>query len=49
MKSPSHILCMTENPASCTDGLQNGTETCVDGGGSCPYGCPPPTTHVPPY
>jgi len=37
-------LCMTENPASCDDGIQNGTETCLDAGGSCPYGCPPPTT-----
>lgn len=32
------------NPATCSDFIQNGTETGVDCGGSCPYACPPPTT-----
>ena len=35
-------LCATHLPPTCTDGIQNGTETCADGGGACPAGCPPP-------
>jgi hypothetical protein len=34
-------------PASCTDGVQNGNETGVDCGGSC-KACPPPTGGQPP-
>jgi hypothetical protein len=42
--SISGTLCMTENPASCSDGIQNNGEAGVDCGGSCPAPCPPPTT-----
>jgi hypothetical protein len=37
-------LDVVANPATCDDGIQNGTETGIDCGGSCPYTCPPPTT-----
>jgi len=40
----SGTLCLTENPATCNDGIQNGTETGIDCGGSCPFLCPPPAT-----